>query len=112
MRNKEELKRLADMMYISADIAHGYAVEVKQAMKDVTMYYHQDKRRIDNILNLSRQLVWSVDKQLNNDEKSDNFGSDSDFIREVLEIALQTKSDEDHIRLLSAMKLSIKKVAK
>ncbi len=52
------------------------------------------------------------DKALNSDEISDNFGSDSDFIREVLEIALQTKSDEDHIRLLSAMKLSIKKVAK
>ena len=54
----------------------------------------------------------SVDKALSSEEISDNFGSDSDFIREVIEIALQTKSDEDHIKLLSAMKLSIKKVAK
>ena len=108
----DRLRKAINMTYIAVDIAHGYALEVEQHLKNMNRYRFDDKKRINTLKKNARDIVRSVDKALNSDEISDNFGSDSDFIREVIEIALQTKSDEDHIRLLSAMKLSIKKVAK
>lgn len=108
----ERLRKAINMTYIAVDIAHGYAWEVEQEMKRMNGYKFSDKQRIKTLKKNARDLVMSVDKALSSEEISDNFGSDSDFIREVIEIALQTKSDEDHIKLLSAMKLSIKKVAK
>ena len=110
MDKANKLKMATNMMYVATDIANGYAHSVEQLLKDNKMYRNSDKNTIKRIKHLASILVSSVHKTLKDDNKIDNYEDDSDFIKEVIELACETRTEDDHIRLLSAMKLSIKPI--
>ena len=109
MENKEERLRVAlNLTYVLIDICDSYALEVETLLKHNKMYRNSDKMLINRMRSTTGQLVKSVDKVLNNEQTSEDFGHDSDFLREVIEIAIQTEDERDEIKLLSSMKLAIK----
>jgi len=109
MTNKAERLRIAlNLTYVLIDICDSYALEVETLLKYNKMYRNSDKMLINRLRSTTSQLVKSVDKTLGNEQSSENFGHDSDFLRSVIEIAINTKDENEEIRLLSAMKLVIK----
>ncbi len=108
MDKAERLKIAINLTYILIDICDSYAIEVETLLKHSGMYRNRDKMLINRIKSTTRQLVKSVDKTLANPESSENFGHDSDFLRSVIELAIQAQDEEDEMRLLSSMKLVIK----
>lgn len=106
--DSERLRIALNLTYILVDICDSYATEVETLLKHSGMYRNKDKMLINRVKSTTGQLVKSVDKTLNNEQSSENFGHDSDFLRSVIELAIQAQDEEDEMRLLSAMKLAIK----
>ena len=104
----DKLRIAINMMYIASDIANGYAHEVEALLKLTNRYRHEDKHTIKKIKLLGQKLIQSVDKTLNNEQVSENFGDDSDFIRQVIELALKCDTPEKEIKFLSQMKINIR----
>lgn len=108
MDKAERLRIALNLTYILIDVCDSYATEVETLLKHSGMYRNKDKMLINRVKSTTGQLVKSVDKTLNNEQSSENFGHDSDFLKEVIEQAIHCETEEDEIRLLSAMKLAIK----
>lgn len=108
MDKAERLRIALNLTYILVDICDSYATEVETLLKHSGMYRNKDKMLINRVKSTTGQLVKSVDKTLNNEQSSENFGHDSDFLRSVIELAIQAQDEEDEMRLLSSMKLVIK----
>lgn len=108
MTKQKRLQIALNLTYILIDICDSYAIEVETLLKHNGMYRNKDKMLINRIKSTTRQLVKSVDKTLNNEQSSENFGHDSDFLKEVIEQAIYCETEEDEMRLLSSMKLVIK----
>jgi hypothetical protein len=108
MNKAERLKISLNLTYILIDICDGYASEVETLLKHNKMYRNSDKMLINRLKSTTSQLVKSVDKALGNEQSCENFGHDSDFLRSVIELAIQTQDEEDEMQLLAMMKLVIK----
>lgn len=109
MTNKAERLRIAlNLTYLLIDVCDSYALEVETLLRQNRMYRNTDKMLINRMRSTTGQLVKSVDKVLGNEQSSENFGHDSDFLRSVIELAIQAQDEEDEMKLLSSMKLVIK----
>lgn len=105
---KIRLQKALNLTYISIDVADWYAMEVASLLKHTGLYRNKDKQTINRIKKLTGDLIKSVDRILHSDEQSSNFGDDSDFIREVIELASATQNEEEQIQVLSALKMIVK----
>ena len=104
----EKLRISLNYMYMFADIADAYALDVEDMLKLNNLYRNSDKMVINRIKSLTKALTRSVDKVLTTDESRENFGADCDFIREVCELCAKSKTEEQNIKILSVLKLIVK----
>lgn len=104
---KARLHIALNMMYIATDIADRYATEAEYLLKHIGRYKNQDKQSIKRIKALTNNIIKSVDHVLS-PKGQEMFGDDSDFLKEVIEIAIKSKTEEDNIKILSTLKMLVK----
>lgn len=108
MTKQKRLQIALNLTYLHVDMADGYATEIESLLKYTGLYKNNDKQSIKRIKTLTSGMIKSIDSILSSDEEKENFGHDSDFIREVVELATHTKTEEQELQVLSALKLIVK----
>lgn len=105
---QKRLQMALNLMYITTDMGDGYATEIESLLKHTGLYKNNDKQAIKRIKELTSGMIRSIDNILSSDEEKENFGHDSDFLREVIELSAHTKTEEQELQVLSALKMIVK----
>mgnify|MGYP000977616567 CR=1 FL=1 len=105
----DRLAKALALSYLLQDMSEGYTIEIYQMLGSLNRNNH-DRKTIEKIKRLSSVLTKSISKAFTNDEIRIDFGDRSDFLRELLETALDINGEENRLKAISSLKIFVKTI--
>lgn len=105
----DRLAKALALSYLLQDMSEGYTIEIYQMLGSLNRNNH-DRKTIEKIKRLSSELTKSISKAFTNDEIRIDFGDRSDFLRELLETALDINGEENRLKAISSLKIFVKTI--
>lgn len=102
-----ELARSLILQYVCFDIGSMYSFDIEEKLKKAGTLVHKDKMLLNKIKKYSLELSKSLDKGLNSDMLSEEFGDIADFMQKCIDILFDIPVDK-RMQAISTLKLLVK----